>query len=397
MTDAFKVNTIYRGMHCGYWMLSAIGQGYCTYYLAHLGFSASEIGLFNAVFSTLAALLQPAVGRLADRSQRFNWQRLMLILALCCEIVVFLVIADLNRVLTALCYCCVMLIFNLMMPLVNVASFSYPQLPYAIDFGIGRGLGSLFYALLCLLLAALLPISGDIALPLTAIVCATLVIICTALMPKPQREDEGLNKSAASCPFIKLPFKYPAFFVMVGCSLLLMSFHNMFSTFLLQIVRRAGGEDEAIGYALGLAGFTEIPVLFLISRLAARFGSGTLLVVAGLSYILRGVLFLLADNMVILYVAQFTQFATFALYAGAVVYFSDECMEPEDKTTGQAFMSMTFAAGMVLGNLAGGYLIDYLGVPAMLWAGIGMSALGAALAALAVMMLRRVRQRVQAV
>lgn len=47
-----------------------------------------------------------------------------------------------------------------------------------------------------------------------------------------------------------------------------------------------------------------------------------------------------------------------------------ECMDSEDKTTGQALMSFTDAFGAVAGTVIGGLLINQGGVRHMLWAGV---------------------------
>lgn len=51
-------------------MFYCVGYSYVTLYLTGSGFSAAEIGMITALFGAMAALLQPLVGKLADR----GWQ-----------------------------------------------------------------------------------------------------------------------------------------------------------------------------------------------------------------------------------------------------------------------------------------------------------------------------------
>ena len=56
---------------------------------------------------------------------------------------------------------------------------------------------------------------------------------------------------------------------------------------------------------------------------------------------------------------------SFAIFANASVYFSDEEMSEEDKATGQSFMTNTLVIGQIIGNLLGGALIESYSVKAM--------------------------------
>ena len=54
-------------------------------------------------------------------------------------------------------------------------------------------------------------------------------------------------------------------------------------------------------------------------------------------------------------------------------------MEPQDVIKGQAYFTMTYTIGTVLGALLGGWLIDLAGVSAMLIFGTAAASIGAVL------------------
>ena len=54
------------------------------------------------------------------------------------------------------------------------------------------------------------------------------------------------------------------------------------------------------------------------------------------------------------------------LIAAASVYYVNAIMEEQDAIKGQAYISMTYTLGSVIGSLLGGALIDSSGVNAML-------------------------------
>ena len=76
-----SVNARYRLLQGGYWMLFCAGYGYVTVFLLAEGFSAGAIGVITALFGIFAAVLQPWLGRLADRGGRLGWKPLLLVLA----------------------------------------------------------------------------------------------------------------------------------------------------------------------------------------------------------------------------------------------------------------------------------------------------------------------------
>lgn len=158
--------------------------------------------------------------------------------------------------------------------------------------------------------------------------------------------------------------------------LFLAMFHAMTENYLIEIVRRLGGDSGSVGVALFVATLTEAPVLFYFSRIHDRFSSNTLLKAAGVMFTLKAVLFMTAGSIPEIYCIEALQFITYALLSPVQVYYAQERVAPEDMVKGQSMATASYALGCALGNLSGGQLIDRLGVTAMLTAGVGMAALG---------------------
>jgi len=59
------------------------------------------------------------------------------------------------------------------------------------------------------------------------------------------------------------------------------------------------------------------------------------------------------------------------------VYYIDRHFPPGQRTTGQAYMTMTATAGSVVGSVVGGIVLDAAGVPSMLLAGALIAVAGA--------------------
>lgn len=399
---AMKENGKYRIIQSCYWMMMNVSFGYATFYLGGFGYSAGEVGMLTAIFSGVSAVCQPMLGRVADKSRRFNWKViLMLLSAVCCLDMILLSIFK-SKVLVGCLFGLMALFLNCMMPMINAACFYYEKRGVHVDFGIARGMGSMFYAVVSMLLGWMTVRMGTSAIPVTGIPILAVLFLTTCLMPcesvkatksnaadqrntndentadgkdlKGRKEERSAGADNAAnrrqnraqkteSGFLK---KYPAFMVMLLGSTLLMAAHTFMTTYLLQILEQIGGNTSHLGTALAIGAVTEVPILFLFSHIIKRCSSSRLLVISGFFYIVKSTMLLFAGSIGLVYVAHLLQPVSYALYASAIVYFTDESMREEDKVTGQSMMTMTSAIGSVVGNLVGGWLIDFGGVTVMM-------------------------------
>ena len=159
----------------------------------------------------------------------------------------------------------------------------------------------------------------------------------------------------------------------------LFTFHNMNNAYLIKVIENVGGTSADMGRMLSIAAVTELPVMFLFSRISKHFKSSTLLIVSGIFFAMRAAGFMLAGNMMIMYLAATLQIGSFALYIPSSVYYVNETMLDQDKFKGQAVMTATNTLGGVFGSLLGGFLIDHAGVGAMNTVCFAMAAAGAVL------------------
>ena len=89
------------------------------------------------------------------------------------------------------------------------------------------------------------------------------------------------------------------------------------------------------------------------------------------------VFFMLAPNMTVFYGIQIFQMLGWGLMAAASVYYVNSIMDTEDAIKGQAYITMTYTLGSVIGAFLGGALIDFSGVNTMLLFATISAAVGA--------------------
>lgn len=384
----------YGALQSFYWMLYCVGYSYVTLYLTGSGFSAAEIGMITALFGAMAALLQPLVGKLADRGGKYGWKPQMCGMVLLS--LMFLSFMTLWRAKLAqgILFGCFLLLISCMMPMINAANFYYENRKIPMQFGIARGCGSLFYAVLSLILGKLTA-DGDISKVVYAglMVSAALLFILF-IMPYgknmdnedagcaenikndiPQKSD-GLAKGNDNLSFYS---RYKSFVWMLVGFVLFLMFHNITNTYLLQMIEYVDGNSENLGMALAISAVLELPVMFGFVWLRKRFSMTTLLTVCSMAFVAKSICFMLAENVWMIYLTQIFQTFSFALFASSSVFYADEVMDAQDKVQGQSLVTMTMTLGSVLGNLLGGFWFDMFGMKAMLTMSVGLAVAGAAI------------------
>lgn len=368
-------NTKYRILQFCFSAMFSVGYGYVAYYLGEFGYSSSEIGLLTSGFAILAAFLQPMLGRIADRNVRFGWKTQLLLMSVLCLIDLVILVFLKHRILVGFLFAVLILFINCIVPIANAAGFYYENSDEPIDYGVARGLGSLGYAIISALIGQLVLRTGKVSVPLTGVVLMVIMTWMVWLLPYDYNEVKTLPKEAQH-PKTNFFKKYPAFMTMIVSCVFLLSFHNMAQTYLINIVGQYGGDASTIGIALAISAIFELPPMFLLSRLVKRVRTEYLMLFASFGFILKAVGYYLSNSVGFLYGVQTIQMIAYAITISASVYYTNAYMEKEDAVTGHAIMSMIISIGTVIGNLLGGYLLDYFGIRVLLIVGIVLAMIG---------------------
>lgn len=360
-------------------MLYCVGAGYLNAYLTGVGLKTGIVGVISAACGTLAAVVQPFLGKLADRNPRWGWKlQLQISLGLCMGCHVLLKLFPGAAAAGVLCGL-VFLILNLMMPFVSGVGFYYEKAGIVMNFGAARGFGSLFYSVISYLLGFWVADFGVGCIATAGIVVTLCFFVTVSVMP--YLGVEGRNSGEEQIPsegesWGRFFSTYPRFTGMLIGFVFLMLFHSMTNTFMLQIVENVGGGTAAMGIVLALAGVLELPVMFAFSFLVKRVSSYRLLLLAGAGFILKSILYLAATSVAMIYAAQVLQLISYALFAAVSVYYANEVMDQKNKLRGQALVGSSVTIGSVIGNLLGGVMIQSYGIHMVLVAGMAAAVLG---------------------
>ena len=367
-----------------YWASFCVIYAFATVFLLSRGFESSMIGVIIAAGNILGVILQPMVSSIADRSEKISLHKLTAMLSVIMILLLVLLYFVPNGLLAvAVLFLLTDTFLQVIQPLINSVSVYYVNQGVSVDFGSARGIGSLSYAAASYILGIMVEKFGTRSILMAGILVALVLLVTVLSMPvlsssaasrlgekEPEQNDAGLIVFAG---------RYKNFMLTLAGITLLFTFHNMNNAYLIKVIENVGGTSADMGRMLSIAAVTELPVMFLFSRISKHFKSSTLLMVSSAFFAIRAAGFMLAGNVMTMYLAAMLQIGSFALYIPSSVYYVNETMLDQDKFKGQAVMTATNTLGGVFGSLFGGFLIDNAGVGAMNTVSFAMAAAGAVL------------------
>ncbi len=375
------------------WMVFCAAAAFTALFMKTKGLTATQIGIVTATCGTVSAVMQPVLGRIVDDSKSLNWKKMSLILCAVMMLICVLMMVLPGAWLPSICLGVLLLCVNCTIPFVNSAVFYYHENGKEVNFGVARGIGSGAYAILAYIAGQLVTRLGINVVPISGLITCLLFTAVLIMMPYYGDEKKTVNTASGNSNFFKLFAKYPAFTVMLVACLAMLTAHNLLSTYLIQIIEPLGGNGSHLGTTLAIQAVLEIPVLFGFGFIIKKFKVNTLMLISSFGYVAKAVLFMLASSIPMIYVIQITQMFSFAIFASASVYYAEEQLEPTDRNTGQALVNCTMTAGIVLGSLIGGRVIDAAGVPMLLKTTTGISLLGVLIAATSILVEKKIKKR----
>ena len=369
----------YTVQQCAYWAAAAGVVSFATAFLLEQGFAASHIGILLAAGNLLSCAAQPVLASIADRigGNIVKWFIAGLTaLSMACFGVIQ--ILPLPAGLYGLVYLLGVFTFDAMNPLLNAISVSYNRIGYRINYGVGRGIGSFAYAVSALVIGKVMAAYG--AAWMIWISIGLLVANVAATLGYPSLTESGVQRQAHSdCCSVPVFFRrYKWYCVSLLGVMLLAMFHAMTENYLIEVVSPLGGDSGTVGVALFVATAIEMVVIVNFDWLRTKISDSWLLKFAGLSFLLKSVLFLMARNVMAIYGIQLLQATSYSFLSPTQLYYADAKVSPADMVKGQAFITAAYTLGCAIGNFTGGQLLSAFNVRILLWAGVAMAAAGTA-------------------
>ena len=368
-----RVQLLDKMLMCMLYVIQACALGFIMAYLLDKGCTSSEVGVLSAGFAILTAILQPILGRLADRSLYFDWKKQLMIISVGVEIMAVLALIFQTKVASAVLFGLFMVGVNCMNPFVFASPFYYERYGIKVDFGKIRALGSISYAL------------GSYAMGDAVVVTCAIFAFIVYLLPRFEDKPLSLASKRKENPKGKLiedknrdffAKKYPTFIAMVIAVFMILYEQNVASAYLTQIVNHAGGDTHTVGVCGAIGAFCEVPMIFFFSKLAKKYTVNRMILFGAIGFLIRMIVFLFANTVPMALFGSALSGISYAIIAPAIVYYADHNVENEDKNTAQSYMAMALMVSGIAANLFSGIVYDNLGYSAMIMVAIVIGVLG---------------------
>jgi len=344
-------------MQIGFWAMFASIVGYQTALLLDRGFSNGEAGLMTSVRCLAGIVCQPLLGGFADRHPEFPLKRIVsLSMLLSLGVSVWYWLAPgMGLGETALVWAVIGGLEVSSYPLMDAMAIQFINAGMPIRYSLGRGIGSMAYAVTCVILGLQTQAMGVESTLITHAVLVAAVIALTITYPTFRAAPAAADAPPAEKPHSVwyLLRNNPPFNRMLVAILLGLTACLPMSNFLVNVVESRGGNSADLGVALFIMGGFELPTAFFFQRMLRRLGSGKLILISMVFTVLKAVALLLSFNLATVFLAQPLQMLGYGLFTPASVYFVNESVPEADRVRGQTVM-------MVASNGMGGMLGSYI-------------------------------------
>ena len=191
-----------------------------------------------------------------------------------------------------------------------------------------------------------------------------------AAMPEAGEEKK---RDAGLITFLK---ENMAFGILLLGSILIFFSHNLITSFMINVVKNAGGDASSMSLLNAFMAAVEIPVMFFYSRLKKGKTAAALLMFSFAAFSLKAAAVMLAPSVPWLFAALLLQGPSFALYSPTIVDYVETVIPLRDAGKGQSLAYSTTTLGSVTAGLIGGALYDRLTVTQTLLIGTAVCIAG---------------------
>lgn len=369
MPSLRRLDGHYIAMQMGFWAMYAAICAYQAALLQERGFTNSQAGIVIAVRCLAGIVCQPLLGGLADRRPDIPLRRIVgLSLAVSLGAgICLLLFPEMGLGGTLAVFAVLGALEISSYPLMDAMAIQFINAGMPIRYSLGRGLGSLAYAVVCVFLGLQVRHLGVETTLVTHAGLMALEIILVVTYPAFPAEA-GTALKAEKPRSIPALLKYsPRFTLTLAGVLCGLTAVMPLSNFLVNIVESRGGESADLGVALFLMAGFELPAAVLFPKLMRRLGSRRILLLSMVFMLGKGAALLAARNLAGVLLAQPLQMLGYGLFTPASVYFVNESVPPADRVRGQTVMMVASnGLGGMLGSLLAGRLLDLGGVTMML-------------------------------
>ena len=375
-----KINFQYALILGAYWMIFAVSQIFIVPILRNKGFDNSQIGILISIRSLSAIVVSPIIAGFSDKHPKVQIKYILL------GLVGINIINTLVFKFAQLDYLQMIIVFiilgattNTMPSLHSSMAVKHTEPGKRVFYSIGRGTGSISYAVIAALLGFMvgdsnLEISIDLQLILD--IASIFFIITFPSYKVDEKILDGDNNSKAHSGLYLLT-KYPNFTGFLVASAFLFVGYSMCNSFIIDIITSRGGDNISMGISSFILGAAELPTAIFFARMKNKFGIRTLLVISSVAALMKMMGLYFSQNVYHIYLSQLLQMFGNGMFWHVSVNYVNEIISPEDQVKGQSYTNIASTnIGAILGSVISGSLLVYFDIDALIIYGCICSFIG---------------------
>ncbi|MCD7892939.1 MAG: MFS transporter [Erysipelotrichaceae bacterium] len=383
MNQSNNLSAKYMASQVCFFGAFAAMMGYASVFLLNKGFNNSTIGILLSLISVISVFLQPAIATFADQHKEIEIRRIItsiLIIAIIGS--ALLIVAPANQVLIFALVTITFTLVTSISPLMNTLAFVFEKYGIKINYGLARGLGSVSYAIVALVLGYVVEWFNADILPIFYVVFTALlfIIVNGFVVPKDAQvveEEKQEETEQDSLSLLQFAIKYKKFVAFLLGFVCVYFAHTIINNYFIQIITPIGGTESDMGIAVFLAAMLELPTMAFYNNMSKKINGGTLIKISIVLFLVKHVLTYVATSMVMIYIAQVFQMGAYALFVPASVDYVNDKIAKQDIVKGQSFLTTSNTLAGIFANLVGGVLLDAIGVSQVLLIGVILTVIGA--------------------
>ena len=368
-----ELNLKYSGSNFFYFTMFGTMFAFVSVFLLDKGFDNTTIGLTLGVTSMSSVSLQTFLGNYVDKHKHIKLQDVMsLVTIVIMGAAALLFFLESGWVILLL----VVLSFSLtqsLTPLLNSMAFLYDEFGIQVNYGFARGIGSLAYALVTIVLGFILERTSPSNLPIFYLLFGTLLLLSIRSYTLSDADHQELEvertiqrrtkKTVVSDKtFIDFIKEYQKLVLLMFGVVFLFYGHVIINNFFIQVITPIGGTSRTMGIAIFIGTILELPAMMNFNRLASRIPVHRLLKISAVFFFLKHLLTFLAPSLPVIYLAQAVQIGAFSVAYPALVQYTQTVISSEDLVKGQSLLASSIGLSSIIASFTGGILLDKIGV-----------------------------------
>jgi MFS transporter, PPP family, 3-phenylpropionic acid transporter len=315
-----------------------------------------QTGIAFSIISLVSIIVQPLMGYLADKY--LSKTKILLINMFACSLLIYLYIFANGFYSVALATIALIFFQGSIMSILDAYCYDISDKVPEVNYGQIRLMGSIGFAVLSLILGGLIQ---NFDINISFFLYSGLFMV-SALILSGIGFKSTLHSVRPSTTDIFEVLKNYKFILFVLSVMVLNIAIQAHGNYIAMLIEATGGNVANLGFVWFASALSEIPAFFFGAKLLKKYGEMNIYIISLILYIIRMLLSAYSTSYNMVIAVQFMQSITYPLYLFATMQYINVIVPDKIRASGITMLSsLGFGLGGLIGNLGGGFILQYRG------------------------------------